>query len=67
MLLVTLRFIAQTAIGLRFHSVSRQGREPELCCEGGEVGFVQRFAEESAKVSSRHEPSQWFSNGLTMV
>ena len=31
-------------------ALTRQGQDKELCCEGGEVGFVQRFILESAKV-----------------
>lgn len=31
---------------------SCQGQEAELCCDGGEVGFVLRLVEESAKETS---------------
>ncbi|CAJ1398376.1 unnamed protein product [Effrenium voratum] len=41
-----------------------QGREAELCCEGGEVGFVTRLLEESAQPRFR-ESCVWFSSLLS--
>ncbi|CAL1171240.1 unnamed protein product [Cladocopium goreaui] len=51
-------------LGKELESKNYQGRELELCCEGGEVGFVQRFAEESAKVCYRSK-CVWFSSLLS--
>jgi len=41
-------------------ALNYQGKPSELCCEGGEVGFVKRMAEESAQDSLRGA-CLWFS------
>ncbi|CAK9118784.1 unnamed protein product [Durusdinium trenchii] len=51
-------------LGKELKRKNYQGQEPELCCEGGEVGFVTRLMEESAKVRFRSR-CLWYSSLLS--
>lgn len=51
-------------LGKELESKNYQGREAELCCEGGEVGFVLRYINESSKVFYRTK-CIWYSSLLS--